>query len=220
MEVLVRCLRERLKAGDRQAAERIFERVLFRTQTSNQLWAAKVTQIAGRQQAAALAKELLQELNWALWQELESERQFIEEGFRAVLERLRQHVSHPYMQQEGLWTRKGVTKPERVPRPLMESLTPPDQDDGDATPTTVVQPADPKAEAAFDRVELAEELQELLAELTPEQRQLLFLYYVEDWTQVEIADHFGVTDRAIRDRLTKVLALLRTLAQQRGGPHD
>jgi len=215
MEVLVRCLRNHQAANDRVATDRIFELVLSRMQTGDAAWAAYITRVAGPAQAAEMAKELRQELHAALWRELTRARRFIEENFQAVLARLRQHVAHPYMQQEGLWIRKDVTKPERVPRQLVESLTPPATEEVGVA-SSAVQPADPQAEAAFDMVELAEEVQDLLDVLPPQLREQLWRTFAGGQTQAELAAHFDVTDRTIRLRHEKALGLLRAYQDRRG----
>lgn len=221
MEVLARCLRERLNAGNAQAVARIYELVLLRVERSNQAWARKTAQIAGRGQAAELAEDLEQEVRAALWEELKSERKFIEVSFGSVLRRLRQHVATTYMQREGYWQRKGVATPERVPRRLIESLTPPEEDDADMLGLGPRQlPADPKAEAEFTAIEAAEIVQKLLDLLSPRDRELLYLTFEGGLTQEELAAHFNVTDRSIREWRTKALALLRAYLNRRGGPHD
>jgi RNA polymerase sigma factor (sigma-70 family) len=222
MEVLARCLRQRLKAGDNQAADRIYRQMVQRSETVNQYWLRQTLRRVSREQAAELAQDLMQELAIALWQELKGEHTFIEVSFGSVLHRLQQHVATTYMQREGHWQRKGVATPERVPRRLIESLTPPEEGDGGESGVAPRQlPADPKAETAFTALEAAEAVQELLDILPPHLRELAYLLtYGDELTQEELAAHFGITDRAIRLRIEKARAILRAHFNQRGGPHD
>lgn len=224
MEVLVRCLRERLKAGGAQDVDRIYRQMVRRIETANQFWVRLTLRRVSREQAAVLAQDLVQELVIALWQELKGEHTFIEVSFGSVLHRLQQHVATTYMQREGHWQRKDITTPKRVPRRLIESLTPPEEDDSGepgASPRPRQLPVDPKAEAEFTALEAAEQVQELLDILPPRLRELaLLMLHRDELTQEELAAHFGITDRAIRLRIEKARAILRAYLDQRGGPHD
>lgn len=46
------------------------------------------------------------------------------------------------------------------------------------------------------------EARQALESLNPKQRQAAYLHYVEGWSQQEVANHFGVTDKTIRNWLT------------------
>ncbi len=53
------------------------------------------------------------------------------------------------------------------------------------------------------------EMQDALNKLPPDHRQALHLFYIEAWSQQQIANHFGVADRTIRNWLTAAIKTLR-----------
>ena len=69
----------------------------------------------------------------------------------------------------------------------------------------------PEQRAAYDvhPTEAAESVAERLAGLTPRQRTVMVLRYVEDWTESEIADAMGVTTGTVKTLAHRALARLR-----------
>lgn len=220
LETLVRCYREREAAGEPQQAERIYGLVLGRSEGSTQYWARKVARQAPAHARHDLEEQLENDCYADLWKVMSDPKQaFILVNFRHMLECIQDHVMHAVMQQEGYWKRRGVGTPTRVPRKLTERLDRPprDTDEPDAVAVTV---ADPAAEQAFDWIDLAADVDALLAALSPEDRALVHDLYWRGLSQDEIADALGVTDRTIRNRRDRIMALLRRLmGGEEGYPH-
>lgn len=220
LETLVRCCRERLAAGEEAHANRIYELVLGRSQRPTQFWARKIARQVPSHSRQALEEQLEQECDVELWRVMSDPGQeFILINFDHMLQRIQDHVAHAVMEQESYWKRRGVGTPKRVPRKLTDSVDRPahDADDPDATALPL---ADVGAEEAFGWVELAADVDALLDELSPADRALLYDLYWRGLSQEEIADQLGVTDRTIRNRRDRILALLRRLlAGEEGYPH-
>ena len=74
-----------------------------------------------------------------------------------------------------------------------------------------VLPADDDSpEAMAGRLQLAEAIGRALEELSPKDRLILLLAEAEDWTGPQIAERMGMTPGAVRTRLTRARARLRT----------
>lgn len=68
---------------------------------------------------------------------------------------------------------------------------------------------DTVADKTIANIQSRMEMQEALGRLTPDQHQVVHLLYTEHWTQQEIASHFGVSDRTIRNWISAALKCLR-----------
>ena len=68
---------------------------------------------------------------------------------------------------------------------------------------------DQRAEQDTDHSEDVESIAERLAGLSPRQRTVMVLRYVEDWTESEIADAMGVTTGTVKTLAHRALARLR-----------
>jgi DNA-directed RNA polymerase specialized sigma24 family protein len=77
--------------------------------------------------------------------------------------------------------------------------------------------SDPAALDAFKQAELEVDMVALLATLDLEQRAVLYDAYWRDTPRVEIADKLGITDRALRMRMEKLLTTLRARMTSWGG---
>lgn len=209
LEVLARCLRERARAGANADAARIYEVILGRVQRHTAAWAGKIASHAGAA-APQLAQDLQQECYLALWAELVANaKTFLHEAFMHALDSIERHVAHTVMRRAGIWTRRDVKIPRRVPRRATTSLDAP-RDDGEGTPAGVDVP-DPAASDAFAEVERRSDLETWLAPLSADERQLLYDCLERDLTQAQVAARLGVTDRTVRNRLDRIYARLRAL---------
>jgi RNA polymerase sigma factor (sigma-70 family) len=65
------------------------------------------------------------------------------------------------------------------------------------------------ADQTIANIQSRMEMQEALSRLNSDQRKVIVLLYTERWTQQEIASHFGVSDRTIRNWITAALKCLR-----------
>ncbi len=211
LEALVRCYREREAAGARDQAERIYELVLGRAQRSTQFWARKIARHVPASVRPALEERLEQECYVELWRVMRDPGQaFILINFGHMLQRIQDHVAHDVMEREGFWKRRGVEMPTRVPRKLIDSADRPARNADDPDMSAPPVPDDNAADA-FDRVELAADVDALLAALSPQDRALLHDLFWRGLTQDEIAAKLGVTDRTVRNRLTRLYPMLRRL---------
>jgi RNA polymerase sigma factor (sigma-70 family) len=211
LEVLVHCYRERIAAGAREDSGRIYELVQGRAQHSTQYWARKIAHYAPAHARPDLEERLEDDCYVELWRVMEDRNQaFILINFFHVLTYIQEHVAHDVMQKQGYWIRPGVEKPRRVPRKLMDST---DQAarQGDEPDAVALPIPDPRADEAFSRVEVAADMEALLAALPPDDRALLYDLYCRGLTQDEIAAKLHITDRTVRNRLTRILAFLRSL---------
>jgi len=210
LEVLGRCLRERLSAGMDAEGERIFVVIMRRIQPQTQTWARR---IAGRSRSGrglGIAEDLEQECYMAVWEDLvDAGPTFLLEDFSHALLRIQQHVAHDVMEKEGEWQRRGVTHPTRVPRRETDSIEAQPLDTN-SLPLADTLP-DQAALAAFAYRELCDDLTTTLAALNQETLQLLYDLYWRGLTQQEIAEQLHVTDRTIRNRLSRALECLRRL---------
>ncbi len=76
-------------------------------------------------------------------------------------------------------------------------------------------PASDRADAAVDRAELAELIEQGLAMLTPEQREAFVLKHVEGHTYEQIAALTGVGTDALKMRVHRARDTLRTALGER-----
>jgi RNA polymerase sigma-70 factor (sigma-E family) len=61
-------------------------------------------------------------------------------------------------------------------------------------------------------IEQQEALLQLLADLTPRQRAVLVLRYLEDWSEAQIADALGMSISAVKKQASRGMAALREQA--------
>lgn len=90
------------------------------------------------------------------------------------------------------------------------------------------QPAQPAADpASWDALaarldsaasdEARRELGELLADLTPDHRQIITLHHLDEMSHADIAAHLGISPAASRTRLARAMIELRDLAARKEG---
>jgi RNA polymerase sigma factor (sigma-70 family) len=207
LEVLARCLRERIATGVGQDAGRIFNVIVARIKRNVGWWAGSIASQARSGTGSQDSEDLEQECYKALWEELVGKpRTFLLESFSHGLERIRQHVAHSEMRRSGEWRRKGVEKPTRIPREELESLQA--EQDNESDPSHGSQAIDSRAQDAFDLAEYSDLLGEV-NKLSREDRAIINGLFYYGRTQAEIAAELGVTDRTIRNRLKAILKELR-----------
>ena len=213
IEILARCLRERHRAGAVTDAERIFNVILRRVQSSVQHWAWG---IARQAQSGIQPEDLEQQCYMELWEELADDgRTFLFVHFAHALRRLRGHVAHNMMQRAGVWQRPGVQRPRRIPRDLTDSLLAvPEGEDG---VPLVDQVPGASAEDVFDQAELSD-LFALVMTLPADQRMIIFDRFWDGLPQEETAEKLGISDRMVRYRLKKILRNLK--GRYRGTEED
>jgi DNA-directed RNA polymerase specialized sigma24 family protein len=198
LEVLARCLRERIATGVREDASRVFNVIVARTKRKVGWWAGSIASQAQSGTGSQDSEDLEQECYKALWEELVGKaRTFLVENFTHGLERLCQHVAHSEMRRSGEWVRKGVEKPTRIPREALASLQAEQDNEGDLSHSS--QPLDTRAQDAFDLAEYSDLLGEI-DKLSREDRTIINGLIYDGRTQAEIAAELGVTDRTIRNR--------------------
>lgn len=215
LEVLARCCRQQPDPHG-QRAQRVFVALQARIQRQTQAWAHKIARMSYSGQVAQLAEDLEQECYIALWQELtRAGDTFLTENFAHKLHFIQKHVAHDRMEKDGEWRRRGVAEPNRPPRAHVDSverLTA--ADDTGALPR---QFTDPAALDAFRQAELEVDIDVVLADLDPSQRAVLYDAYWRDTPRIEIAGKLGITDRALRLRMEKLLTTLRGRMTSWGG---
>jgi RNA polymerase sigma factor (sigma-70 family) len=163
----------------------------------------------------ALAEDLEQRCYIAVWEELvQDEQTFLVEAFMHTLHRIQQHVAPIEMGRVGEWKRDGVTTPTRVPSGELQRLelgaavgAGAGTDDGQTPAVTDIQ--DPRADTAFEDVDRTSDMSALLSTLDADDRLLIYDAFYRDLTQQEIAEHLHVSDRTVRNRLTRTLQRLR-----------
>lgn len=215
LEVLSRCLRERLRSGKDQDARRIFRVILLAAQPQVQYLATRYVRQSPGGEAMRLNEDIEAESYLALWKELSSDRQtYLLEHFHHALKRIVQHAAHAILEKEGFWQAPGVKQPTRVPRGQRESIdATTNREDLDAHEYPL---ADPGQIPLEDR-EMLLDLQTAVQQLEPAARQLLYWYFYCGYTQQEIADKLGVSDRAVRYRIEN---LVKTLRKYLGGEEE
>jgi RNA polymerase sigma factor (sigma-70 family) len=217
LEVLARCIRERIEAGKRQQAERVYAVILGRIQTSVQRQMQITARALSSGQKNQLAQDLEQECYTALWEELiDPEPTFFCEHFVYALKRLMSHAEHSVMGKGGFWKRPGVRTPKRVPVQTQVSIEAPISPNNE-TPLGETLP-DVKAPGAFEDAETEADIAALLASLKPEDRELIKGLFWSDLTQEQVAERLHITDRTVRNRLDRILKRLRR--EYLGGEED
>ena len=207
LEVLARCLRERIVADVRGDAERIYNVIAQRIKRNVGGWARSIASQARSGTGSQDPEDLEQGCYMKLWEELTGDgRTFLSENFTHGLERICQHVAHSEMERSGNWQRKGVKTPTRVPRGEMQRLPSTQEREGDAQQG--MQPEDTRAQDAFDLAEFSD-LFDKIRDLPADSRKILYDRFYHDRTQDETAADLGITDRTVRNRLKALLEDLR-----------
>jgi RNA polymerase sigma factor (sigma-70 family) len=207
LEVLGRCLRERLSTGTRPDAERIFGVIVLRIQSTVQFWANTFASKSQGGQGLGIAEDLESESYLALWQELaSSKRTFLFVNFHHALKRIIQHAAHAFMEQEGFWTRAGVEHPTRIQRSQAVSLEASKGNDPNSSLADTLP--DPLSQFSPGERELRIDLEGLLAQLDPRSRLIILAAFIGGYTQKEIAAWLNTTDRTIRNHIEKILGYL------------
>jgi RNA polymerase sigma factor (sigma-70 family) len=200
LEVLARSCRECFVAGAIADAQHICELLIRRVEGTVGPWAQRVAAMARSGMREQRRQELAQDCYLKLWEELSGNRRsYLLENFASAFNRLRQHVSHSYMEREGEWKRSDDVHPTRAPRGEMGSLdaTPAGSD---RLPLSETQ-ADPKAQDAIERAELSDLMDHIMG-LPLDDRMILLRSLAGDG-QEDIAADLGVTARTIRNRLKR-----------------
>jgi RNA polymerase sigma factor (sigma-70 family) len=207
LEVLARCLRERIVAGVRGDAERIYNVIAQRIKRKVGGWARSIASQARSGTGSQDPEDLEQGCYMKLWEDLAGDgRTFLPENFMHGLERICQHVAHREMEKSGDWQRKGVKTPTRVPRGEMQRLPATQESEGDAQQG--MQSEDATAQDAFDLAEYSD-LFDKIHGLPADLRKILYDRFYRDRTQEETAADLGITDRTVRKRLKALLEDLR-----------
>lgn len=208
LEVLARCLREREQAGARADTESIFKMLLRWIMPTVQGRMRATAKRYASHQKTELAQDLEQECYMQLWRELlDPAPTFFCEHFMHALRRLMDHVEHALMEREGFWKRDNVITPNRVPDSAQDRLDEPLVPGEGMTLGGTLE--DEGAQDEYARVDLETDIAALKAALSPEERELLHDLYWSGLTQQEVADRLGITDRAVRYQLARILKHLR-----------
>lgn len=207
LEVLGRCIRERLHADFKEDAKRLFTALWLRIQSDVQFWAQRIASQYRDGKKLDIAPDLEQKCSIALWQELfEDGPTFLLEHFGYALNYIQKHVAQAVLEKEGLRQRRGVKRPTRPPRQEIESIEA-QGDSEDDLPLTVTL-ADPNAQTAIEQIAFFLDLRALLERLKPEQRVVIYARFVQGLTPQEIARELQITDRAVLYRIEKALEQL------------
>lgn len=209
LEVLSRCVGERLTNGGRDDAEQVFSVIMRTIDGRVKAWAAKVAATVPAAQGGRFDEDLQAEYYIALWEALiRPDQGFFTEHFPTALNSVESRVAHRTMEQQGYWKRKGVTTPKRVPPHMQTSIhaTRPGDDGEDELAIDV---PDASAEAAFEQANRAMSTTPLGNKLSPDERAMLIDYYLLEKTYKEIAEPLRLTPDAIRHRLKGILIRLR-----------
>ncbi len=87
-----------------------------------------------------------------------------------------------------------------------------------------LEPADTVSVDPAEAVEQRVDLEAAIAELTPEQHQILYDLFWRDLPQKEVAERLGTTNRTVYNRLKTILARLRAAldadAERPGGEEE
>ncbi len=206
-EVLSRCFRERWKAGKEQDAVRIFRVILLSAQPLVQSRAKQYVRQSPGGEALRLNEDIESEASIALWKELITDRPtFLVENFQHALRRIVQHAAHSVLEKEGLWKAPDVKQPTRIPAGQRKRIdAPTDREDPDAPAPDL---ADPGLMTPEDQ-EIILDLRNAIQQLDLDARMLLYWYFYCGYTQQEIADKLGVTDRTVRNRIENLVKTLR-----------
>ena len=57
-------------------------------------------------------------------------------------------------------------------------------------------------------------IKRMLEKLNERQREIIYLFYFEQWRQQDIAEYFGVSQQNVSDMIRRVLKILSTYAMQ------
>ncbi|HEY7347579.1 MAG TPA: sigma-70 family RNA polymerase sigma factor [Ktedonobacterales bacterium] len=207
LEVLSRCLRERLRAGARRDAERIFDVIIPHVRKTIQFWIKIFDSQTPGGINQEVAKDLASECYLALWRELANAPDtFLLKGFRKKLKWIIHHVAHTFLEQEGVWQRKGVKDPTRVPITEQDSI---DVSRDEESTTGLLSLTDSHSQP-FGEEEVRIDIEEFLAQLDPKSRQMFYRYFYAGYTQQEIANLLHITDKTVREHLKRIVDELRT----------
>jgi hypothetical protein len=218
LEVMVRCIRQAHMAGDDVGRNRIIEKIILRTQASNERWADIVlnsiyVEPDERQSFQHdLYADLCERMIRAL---LDVTRLFWEENFQHCLMFERKHAYHVFMTREGRRPNRAGTRSSRIPRPLISRLHQPAHSNGEA----LLDLEDERARRELLAVEHTD-LPRLVLHLPNKLKAVILLIFWEGCTEKECAQLLSVTDRTIRNRLRQALKLLReALEPEKGSVH-
>lgn len=209
LEVLTRCVRERLASGHHADAQRIFTAFMGRIQKRTAIWAWRIARQVHSGMTQQIKEDLEQECYLKLWHVLtDEEPTFLVENANHALTRIEQHVAHDAMEKAGVWKRPGVDTPNRVPQSNIDSADATAERKGDERKAHP-ELSDDTSGGDYARVELASDLLDALRELSAERRGIFYDTYVRELTQEQIARKWNVTDRTVRNRLKQILEHLR-----------
>ena len=57
-------------------------------------------------------------------------------------------------------------------------------------------------------------IKRMMEKLNERQRDIVYLFYFEQWRQQDIADHFGVSQQSVSDMIRRVLKILSEYVHQ------
>lgn len=207
LEVLARCCRERLGAGARSDAERIFAVIVARIDA----WVKRQAKSTAYQAKAGMKPQLQQELEqecyMKLWEELATDGPtFLLEHFYHTLGYIFDHVAQSEMTKAGERKRDDVLNPKRVPSSQIDSIDAAPRGE-DQTPLAD-RLVGTNAQKDLDLAEYADLLAEV-EKLPPDERAIIRGLFFEGLTQQEVGEKLDRTDRTIRKRLKGILQRLR-----------
>jgi RNA polymerase sigma factor (sigma-70 family) len=211
-EVLVRWCRQAWCAGDRDTHNEVCALLFDRLRLVNRRWAAMAIARSNVHwhDRKVLAEELYADLCERLihaWRD--PARAFWEISFGWCLRFERRHVFKALMVREG-WTNTstGKARPARVPRPLMERLDGPLRQEGEVR-WWACEREDERAMREMLAIEQHALLLQLVAALPVKLRQVMYLRFVLEHKEKEVAALLGVTDRTVRNRIQSAFRMLR-----------
>ncbi len=207
LEVLSRCFRERLNAGAKEDAGRVFTALWLRIQRDVQFWAQRIEGQYRDGKKLDLAQDLEQKCCIAIWEELSEEGPtFFLEHFGSTLNFTEMHVVQDHLVKEGLKQWKKGKRPTRFPRWIMDSLEAQKESDDDLPIIDTL--ADPSAQIDIEQIAFFLDLPTLLEKLKPAQRIVIYARFVQGLTPQEIARELQIGDRAVLYRIEKALEQL------------
>ncbi len=209
--IYVRCASQE---GDWVARNQLLEIILWRLQDENEMWVKKVLKriVLHSEERRVLIIDLYADLCEGLIRALiDPSKQFWEQNFLHCLRFERQHIYRTFMMREGRWFERLRTQSRRVPRTMLASL----EQKSAASDSILLNLEDAQAAQQLLLVEQDDLLQSLLG-LPEHLRSVVLLVFWKECSEKEIAQLLGVSDRTVRNRLRKSLAVLRTQLQGAG----
>lgn len=216
LEMLVTYFRIACLYEDDNSCERLFTRIVLRTQAMNETWAKAVLRslAVAEDVRIALIADLCADLYENLLRALrDQKKRFWEEHFLHCLRFERQHVYKACMMREGYWHDPQVKRSVRIPHRLLSRLDMPTQ--AYEHRGYLLDIEDEQAQNALLAMEQTE-LLFLVQQLPSKLRGVVLLLFWEGHTEKEVAHVLNITDRTVRNRKREALALLRQALANEG----